>query len=179
MSAIETAHAAPPATAARQQEPQQYLTFLAAEEHFAIGILAIREIIRCGPMTQVPRMPEFIRGVINLRGAVVPVIDLSARFGKPATEVNKRRTCIVIVEVEYNGRQHIIGMMVTAVYNVLEIPDDQIEPAPEFGARIRAEFIRGMGKVDGNFVMILDVNQVLSLDEIASLAAVGSGGGEA
>lgn len=169
MHAIVTAQTASPAEGG-QNEQQQYLTFQAVEETFAIGILAIREIIQCGPMTQVPRMPAFIRGVINLRGAVVPVIDLNARFGASATVIN-RRACIIIVEVDFDGRQHVIGVMVTAVNNVLEIPPDQIEPSPEFGSSIRAEFISGMGRVDGQFVMILDVCQVLSLDEIAMLAA--------
>ncbi|TAN47429.1 MAG: purine-binding chemotaxis protein CheW [Methylococcaceae bacterium] len=171
MNAIVTASTALPSEDG-QSEQQQYLTFQAADETFAIGILSIREIIQCGAMTQVPRMPAFIRGVINLRGAVVPVIDLNARFGAPATVIN-RRACIIIVEVDYNGHQHVIGVMVTAVHNVLEIPPDQIEPSPEFGSSIRAEFISGMGKVDGRFVMILDVSQVLSLEEIATLAATG------
>lgn len=173
MNAIVTTHAALPGEGEPSEQQLQYLTFQAAEETFAIGILSIREIIEYGQMTQVPRMPGFIRGVINLRGSVVPVIDLGARFGKSPTEIN-RRTCIVIVEVEYGGHQHVIGVMVAAVNNVQEIPPDQVEPAPEFGSDIRAEFIRGMGQVNGRFVMILDVNQVLSLKEIATLAAVGA-----
>ncbi|HEX5337014.1 MAG TPA: chemotaxis protein CheW, partial [Gallionella sp.] len=118
------------------------------------------------------RMPDFIRGVINLRGAVVPVIDLGSRFGKQPSGVS-RRTCIVIIEIEHDGEQQVVGVMVDAVNEVLDIPASEIEPAPAFGAKIRADFIRGMGKVDGKFVIILNVDHVLSLDEMASLAGVG------
>jgi len=106
--------------------------------------------------------------VINLRGSVVPVIDLSARFGGKPTEVG-RRTCIVIVEVSYEDSRHDIGIIVDAVSEVLEIPDCEIEPPPSFGARIRADFIFGMGKVAGKFVILLEINKVLSVEEIASL----------
>jgi purine-binding chemotaxis protein CheW len=140
-------------------------------EIFAIGILRIKEIIEYGNLTEVPRMPSFIRGVINLRGAVVPVIDLGSRFGKQASTVS-RRTCIVIIEVEHDGAQQVVGVMVDAVNEVLDIPATEIEPAPSFGAKIRADFIRGMGKVDGKFVIILNVDHVLSLDEMSSLAGV-------
>ena len=151
-----------------QQEAQQYLTFMLGGEIFAVGILRIKEIIEYGEMTTVPTMPNFIRGVINLRGAVVPVVDLASRFGGDAGNVT-RRTCIVIVEVTHEDSQQVMGIMVDAVNEVLEIPQEQIEPAPAFGARIRADFIAGMGKVDGHFVIILDANRVLSLDEIAEL----------
>ncbi|NJD07651.1 MAG: purine-binding chemotaxis protein CheW [Methylococcaceae bacterium] len=155
-------------------DQQQFLTFMLDEEMFAFGILHIKEILEFGQLTEVPRMPEFIRGVINLRGAVVPVIDLGARFGKRPTEVT-RRTCIIIIELDGEDEKHSVGVMVSAVNDVVEIPPDQIEPAPEFGAQIRTDFIEGMGKVDERFVIILNVNHVLSLDEISSLAAVGKG----
>ncbi|HEY0843951.1 MAG TPA: chemotaxis protein CheW, partial [Noviherbaspirillum sp.] len=119
--------------------------------------------------TEVPMMPGCVRGVINLRGAVVPVMDLAARFGKPATAVTKR-TCIVIVEVEAGGERQDMGVVVDAVNAVLEIPAADIEPAPAFGARIRTDFIEGMGKIDGKFVILLNVNQVLSAEEIGALA---------
>ncbi len=155
------------------QEQQQYLTFMLGGEVFAIGILAIKEIIEYGQLTEVPRMPASIRGVINLRGAVVPVIDLSARFGKPATTVG-RRTCIVIIEVrsdlDAEEAAQVVGVMVDAVNEVLDIPGDEIEPAPNFGAKIRADFIKGMGKVEGKFVIILNADRVLSVDEMAELA---------
>jgi len=155
------------------QEQQQYLTFMLGGEVFAIGILAIKEIIEYGQLTEVPRMPASIRGVINLRGAVVPVIDLSARFGKTATTVG-RRTCIVIIEVrsdlDAEEATQVVGVMVDAVNEVLDIPGDEIEPAPNFGAKIRADFIKGMGKVEGKFVIILNADRVLSVDEMAELA---------
>ena len=135
---------------------------------FAVGILNVKEIIEYGHLTEIPMMPAFIRGVINLRGSVVPVIDLSARFGGRVTEVS-RRTCIVIVEVTEEETRHDIGIMVDAVSEVLDIPGSEIEPPPTFGARIRAEFIFGMGKVSGKFVIILNINKVLSIEEIAQL----------
>ncbi|MDA8225716.1 MAG: chemotaxis protein CheW [Betaproteobacteria bacterium] len=151
-----------------RQEPEQYLTFLLGGEMFAIGILVIKEIIEFGQVTEVPRMPGCVRGVINLRGAVVPVIDLSVRFGRPVTEPG-RRTCIVIVETGEGEARQVIGVMVDAVSEVLEIPQADIEPAPGFGTRIRADFIAGMGKVRGRFVMILNVEQVFLIDEMAGL----------
>ncbi len=155
-------------------EQTQYLTFMLAGEVFAIGILAIKEIIEYGSLTAVPMMPACIRGVINLRGAVVPVMDLSARFGKKATEATKR-TCFVIVEVEADGESRDVGVIVDAVNAVLEIPASEIEPAPAFGAKIRTDFIQGMGKVNGKFVILLDLNHVLSLDEMGAFAGAGAG----
>jgi len=150
-------------------EDQQYLTFLLSGEMFAIGILNIKEIIEYGSLTEVPMMPSFIRGVINLRGSVVPVVDLSARFGRGKTEVS-RRTCIVIIEVQ-NGDEskQDIGVVVDSVSEVLEIPKSEIEPPPAFGAKIRVDFIHGMGKVAGKFVIILNADKVLSVDELSML----------
>lgn len=154
---------------------EQYLTFMLGGDLYAIGILGIKEIIEYGNLTSVPRMPGFIRGVINLRGAVVPVIDLGARFDKPSTEVT-RRTCIVIVEVSLGeDEKQDIGVMVDAVNEVLEISSSEIEPAPSFGADIRVDFISGMGKIEDRFVIILDMDRVLSMDEIVALAGVSSG----
>ena len=150
------------------EAPQQYLTFLLGGEMFAVGILNVKEIIEYGNLTEIPMMPPFIRGVINLRGSVVPVIDLSARFGHAQSQVGKR-TYIVIVEVTENDLRHDIGIMVDAVSEVLEIPASDIEPPPSFGARIRADFIFGMGKVNSKFVIILSINKVLSVEEIAQL----------
>lgn len=153
-------------------ENQQYLTFMLGGEMFAIGILNIKEIIEYGKLTTVPMMPEFIRGVINLRGSVVPVIDLSARFGRPSTEIT-RRSCNVIIEVDSDeSAKQDIGIVVDSVSEVLEIPAGEIEPPPAFGARIRADFISGMGKVDGRFVIILDLGKVLSVGELAMLSAM-------
>lgn len=150
---------------------QQYLRFMLGGDSYAIGILGIKEIIEFGHLTEVPRMPPFIRGVINLRGAVVPVVDLSARFGRQVTQAT-RRTCIVILEVECEGETQVVGVMVDSVSEVLEISASQIEPAPSFGARIRADFIEGMGKVNDRFVIILNVNRVLSVQEMASLTGM-------
>ena len=152
----------------KDEAPTQYLTFALGGEMFAVGILNVKEIIEYGNLTEIPMMPAFIRGVINLRGAVVPVIDLSARFGGKSTELG-RRTCIVIVEVPDGDTRHDIGIMVDAVSEVLEIPGSEIEPPPTFGAKIRADFIFGMGKVAGKFVIILEINKVLSVEEIANL----------
>jgi purine-binding chemotaxis protein CheW len=152
--------------------PSQYLTFTLGGEMFAVGILNVKEIIEYGNLTEIPMLPAFIRGVINLRGSVVPVIDLSARFGGKTTAVG-RRTCVVIVEVEEEDARHDIGIMVDAVSEVLEIPASEIEPPPTFGARIRADFIFGMGKVAGKFVIILNIDKVLSVEEIAQLTDVG------
>jgi purine-binding chemotaxis protein CheW len=147
------------------EQTQQYLTFVLAGEVFAMGILAIKEIIEYAELTEVPMMPEYVRGVINLRGAVVPVIDLSVRFGKPSSPVTKR-TCIVIIEVETHNERHVLGVVVDAVNAVLDIPASEVEPPPAFGASIRTDFIRGMGKVSGKFVILLDVNHVLAADEM-------------
>jgi len=155
------------------EEQQQYLTFMLSGETYAISILRIKEIIQYGALTEVPRMPDFIRGVINLRGAVVPVIDLSARFGKPPTQVG-RRNCIIIIEVAMGQETQNVGVMVDAVNAVLEIPDSEIEPAPTFGTNIRTDFINGMGKINGKFVIILNIQQVLSMDDMATLATVES-----
>ena len=147
---------------------QQYLTFVLGGEMYAIAILSVKEIIDYGNLTVVPMMPECIRGVINLRGAVVPVVDLARRFSSGSTE-STRRSCIVIVEVETDGEHQDVGVIVDAVSEVLEIRHDQIEPTPAFGAKIRTDFIQGMGKVDGRFVIVLNVNRVLSTEDLAML----------
>lgn len=154
--------------AAKVHDQQQYLTFQVGGEVFAIAILGIREILEYHGLTTVPMMPAFIRGVINLRGRVVPVVDLAARFGRTGGAVTKR-TCIVIIETEAEGERQDIGVVVDMVNAVLEIPASEIEPAPSFGARIRADFISGMGKVAGKFVIILNVNKVLSVEELSML----------
>ncbi len=152
-------------------EQKQYLTFMLGGEMFAIGILQVKEIIEYRGLTEVPMMPACIRGVINLRGAVVPVMDLSARFTNKIT-VETKRTCIIIVEVSTDDEHQDMGIVVDAVNAVLEIPDTDIEPAPTFGARIQTNFIEGMGKVNGKFVILLNVNQVLSAGDIEILGAM-------
>ena len=158
------------AVSAAPVEQKQYLTFMLGGEMFSIGILCIREIIWYSNLTEVPMMPACIRGVINLRGAVVPVMDLSSRFGKPATPVTKS-TCIIIVEVETQneGERQSMGVVVDSVQAVLEIAASDIESAPSFGAKIRSDFIEGIGKVNGKFVILLNVNNVLSMQEIGEM----------
>lgn len=147
----------------------QYLTFLLSDEVFAMDIRTVREIIQYGSMTTVPLMPEFVRGVINLRGAVVPVIDLQARFGRAQAEVGKK-TCIVVFDAVRQGERLELGLLVDAVSEVIDIPASQVEPAPSFGTSVRREFIRGMGKVaQGRFVIILEPDKALDVDEMASL----------
>ncbi len=177
---METATQSQPATAqlpatARQfssaGDLHQYLTFALGGEMYAVGILNVKEIIEYGNLTEIPMMPAFIRGVINLRGAVVPVIDLAVRFGGAPSTV-QRRTCIVIVEMRQEDLRQDIGIMVDAVSEVLEIPASEVEPPPAFGARIRTDFISGMGKINNKFVIILDIERVLSVEEMATLAQV-------
>ena len=158
-----------PSSAGAATDPAQYLTFMLAQEQFAIGILGIKEIIEYQGVTEVPMMPACVRGVINLRGAVVPVVDLLARFGRPPCAATKR-TCVVIVETESGGERQVMGLVVDAVNEVLDIPVADIEPPPSFGARIRSDFIHGVGKVRGKFVLLLDVERALAIEEIAGLA---------
>lgn len=153
---------------ASQHDQNQFLTFVLGKETLAIGILSIKEIIEYGQPTEVPMMPAFIRGVINLRGAVVPVLDLAARLNKTSAAATKK-TCIVIVEAEVAGERQVIGIIVDAVNEVLEIASTEIEPAPAFGTSIRTDYIAGLGKVNGRFVIILEVDRILSLEDAALL----------
>jgi purine-binding chemotaxis protein CheW len=146
----------------------QYLTFTLGDEVFAMDIRTVREIIQHAAMTIVPLMPNFVRGVINLRGAVVPVIDLQSRFGRATTVVGKK-TCIVIFDASRDGEKTELGLMVDAVSEVIEILPAQIEPPPQFGTSIQREFIRGMGKVDGEFIVILEPERALDIDDMAQL----------
>jgi purine-binding chemotaxis protein CheW len=153
--------------------PGQYLTFSLNGETYAVGILSIKEIIAYDRLTEVPMMPPFIRGVINLRGRVVPVVDLISRFNQGSTVLAKR-TSIVIVETQDHsedgaGKVTDIGIIVDAVNEVVDIGEDMIEPPPSFGAAIRPEFIIGMAKQDGQFVVMLAVDTVLAVEEMAQL----------
>lgn len=152
------------------EEENQYLTFRLAQEMYAINILSIREIMEYGNITTVPMMPPFVRGVINLRGAVVPVIDLVCRFGRGQCVIN-RRSCIVILELAFgDGETREVGVIVDEVSEVREIAATEIEPPPSFGAHIRTDFISGMGKVGGRFVILLNVQRVVDVEEMAALA---------
>lgn len=134
-----------------------------------MDIRTVREIIQYGAMTTVPLMPKFVRGVINLRGAVVPVIDLQARFGRPAAEISKK-TCIVIFDALREGERVELGLMVDAVSEVVEIATDQIEPPPSFGGAVKRDFIRGMGKMGNRFVIVLEPDKAFDIEDMARLA---------
>lgn len=146
----------------------QYLTFLLGEEVFAMDIRTVREIIQVGPMTPVPLMPGFVRGVINLRGAVVPVIDLQARFGRPRAQVGKK-SCIVIVDSLREKERVELGLLVDAVSEVVDIAGSAIEPPPDFGTSVRRDFIQGMGRLADRFVVILAPDKAFDVDDMASL----------
>lgn len=153
---------------AAKAEGSQFLTFSLDDEVFAMDIRNVREIIQYGSMTKVPLMPSFVRGVMNLRGSVVPVIDLQARFGRPVAEVGKK-TCVVIFDAHRAGERVELGLMVDAVSEVIEIPADRTEPAPQFGASVRRDFIAGMGRVGERFVVLLDPERALDVEEMAQL----------
>ena len=147
-------------------EVRPYLTFTLEEELFAVDVAKVREVLDYTSITKIPRTPEYMRGVINLRGSVVPVIDLRLKFGMSKTE-NKVNTCIIVLEIDMEGELIILGALADAVQEVFELEPDQIEPAPRFGTRFKAEFLKGMGKRDERFIMILDIDKVFSSDELA------------
>lgn len=157
-----------PSGAGETAAGQQFLTFLLGKEVFAMDIRTVREIIQYGPLTPVPLMPDFVRGVINLRGAVVPVIDLHARFGRPVAEIGKK-TCIVIFDAVRDGERTELGLLVDAVSEVVDIPAGQIEPPPSFGTVVRRDFIQGMGKLGERFVIILAPDKAFDVDDMARL----------
>jgi len=145
-----------------------FLTFLLGDTLFATDIQVVREIIQHGAMTSVPLMPHFVRGVINLRGAVVPVIDLQARFGRPPAQIG-RKSCIVVCDVVREGERIELGLLVDAVSAVVQIDGSAIEPPPAFGAVVRRDFIRGMCELRKRFVVILEPERTFDLDEMAGL----------
>ena len=152
----------------RAEREGKYLTFTLAGEEYGIGILKIKEIIGMMPITSVPRTPAFVKGVINLRGKVIPVMDLRLRFGMEELEYNER-TCIIVVEIEGQAGTALIGIVVDSVSEVLNIKGDDIEDTPTFGAKLNTEYILGMAKMEGGVKILLDIDQVLSSEEVASL----------
>ena len=156
---------------ATKEDVKQYLTFRLQNEMYGIDILPIKEIIEYGKLTSIPLAPTFVRGVINLRGNVVPVVDLPRRFGWNSSPVTKR-SCIVIIEINDEQEQLVFGMVIDAISEVLDLPVADIEPAPSFGAKIRTDFIAGMGKVNEEFIVLLNTSMVLSVDELSSLVQV-------
>lgn len=156
---------------------RELISFRIGAQEFCVDIMAIREIRGWTAATALPQSPSFVRGVINLRGAVVPVVDLASRFGGKPSQIT-RRSCIVILELESEAGDQVIGVVVDAVNEVLEIAAADIEPPPSFGTRIRTDFIHGMGKVQERFVIILNVNNVLSTEDLAILGEAAADGQE-
>ncbi|MBE0617210.1 MAG: chemotaxis protein CheW [Proteobacteria bacterium] len=152
----------------------QYLTFTLDEEVFALEIAKVREVLEFSGVTKVPRTPEFMRGVINLRGSVVPVVDLKRKFGMGTTE-RSVDTCVIIAEVELEGETAVLGALADSVQEVLDLEPAQIEPPPRMGNRMRTEFIRGMGKRDDQFLILLDIDRVFSTAELATVRETGGG----
>src|SRR5580700_722455 len=149
-------------------ETRQYLTFRLGQEIFATDVAKVREVLDLTTITAIPRTPEFMSGVINLRGTVVPVVDLRLCFGMSKTE-STRNTCIVVVEVLLDNEATVIGALSDSVEEVIDLEPEQIQPAPRIGTQIRTEFIRGMGKRDDHFIMILDIDRVFTDDELAAI----------
>ncbi len=150
-------------------ETLQSLTFKLEEEVFALDVAKVREILEMTTITKVPKTPDYMRGVINLRGSVVPVIDMRFLFGLNQTEQTVN-TCIIVVEVNLDGETLVLGALADSVQEVVELDADRIEPAPTIGTKLNTDFIRGMCEVDGHFVMILDIDSVFSSGDLSALA---------
>jgi len=149
---------------------RQYLTFFLADEQYAVGVLKVKEIIEYGIVTKVPTTPSYIRGVINLRGSVVPVVDLAVKFGLPPVPVS-RRTCIVIMETTLVGERVVMGIVADAVSQVIQFAPQDIEPAPPFGTSVRLDYLEGMAKLGSKFVLILNMDHVFAADDpVVSMA---------
>lgn len=155
-----------------------YLTFMLGEEVFAVDVQKVREVLDYTSITRVPRTPEFMRGVINLRGSVVPVIDMRLKFGMEGTD-DTVDTCVVVMEIRLDGETTVIGALADSVREVFDLDAGQIEPPPRIGTSLNTEFIRGMGKHDEQFIIILDIDRVFSADELALVGSSegGEGGG--
>ena len=154
----------------------QHLTFVLADEEYAVGVLQVREIIEYDTVTRVPSTPPWIRGVINLRGGVVPVVDLAIKLGLAERPVTGR-TCIVVVEVEIDGKPALMGVIADAVSQVVDIGPDEVEPPPAFGTRIRVDYLKGMGRAGKKFVLMLDIGRVLTADELLAATEIGDATG--
>lgn len=157
---------------------QQYLTFFLADEEYAIGIQRVKEIIEYTAVTKVPKVPGWIRGVINLRGSVVPVVDLAVRFGleeRPDTKT----TCIVVVEVKQDSENTVMGVVADAVNQVIDLAPEDIEAPPAFGTQVRLDYLSGMGKLGKKFALILNIDCVLSATELLAVASVNAATAEA
>ena len=155
-------------TAARDKAGK-YLTFVLGSEEYGLEILKVREIISCMDITAVPQTPEYVKGVINLRGQVIPVINLRAKFAMPSVEANEE-TCIIVVEIIQDQQSISTGIVVDQVSEVLDISEENIEQTPEFGGSVNTEFIMGMGKIGESVKILLDIDKVLGGNEMAQLA---------
>ena len=149
-------------------ETRQYLTFKLGNEVFGIDVAKVREVLDFTTITEIPRTPDFMSGVINLRGSVVTVVDLRLCFQMSKTE-RTRNTCIVVVEVLLEGESTVIGALADSGEEVIDLEPDQIQPAPRIGTQIRTDFIKGMGKREAQFIMILDIDRVFSADELSAV----------
>jgi purine-binding chemotaxis protein CheW len=152
-------------------EFNQYLTFTLDDEVFGLAIDKVREVLDFTTVTRVPQTPPYMRGVINLRGSVVPVIDLNLKFGMNKTEKTVN-TCIIIAEIEMDGEVTVLGALADSVQEVVELEPEQIEPAPKIGTKLNTAFIKGMGKKDDVFIILLDIDKVFSLEELAVVQKV-------
>jgi purine-binding chemotaxis protein CheW len=152
-------------------ETRQYLTFKLGDEVFATDVAKVREVLDFTAITKIPRTPDFMSGVINLRGNVVPVVDLRLCFDMSKTEKTVN-TCIVVVEMLVEGESTVIGALADSVEEVIDLEPDQIQPPPRIGTQIRTEFIKGMGKRDAQFIMILDIDRVFSAEELSAVRSV-------
>jgi purine-binding chemotaxis protein CheW len=150
----------------------QYLTFKLDEEVFALDISKVREVLDFTTVARVPRTPDFMLGVINLRGSVVPVVDMRLKFGMTKTQ-RSVNTCIIIVEIEIDEETTILGALVDSVQEVLDLDPEQIEPPPRIGTRLDTRFIKGMGKRENDFIIILDIDKIFSAEEVAAVAEIG------
>jgi purine-binding chemotaxis protein CheW len=156
------------------KQVSQYLTFQVAGEEYAIPLLAVREIIQYEAATKVPHTPEWIHGLINLRGLVVAVVDLAVKFSASPT-VPTSATCIVIVEVSHDRQQIVLGVLADAVHQVIELADSDVKAPPSFGTRVNVEFLRGVGMIDDGLVLMLNIEKVLLTEEKLVLGALGGG----
>ena len=149
-------------------ETAEYLTFRLDEEEYAVDVTGVQEILEVPDITRVPKMPDYMCGIINVRGSVVPVVDLRLRFGMAKTE-KTIDTCIIVLEIDLNGKKSIIGTLADSVDEVIELKEDQTEAVPEIGTRIKVDFIKAVGKRNDQFIMILDVDKIFSSEELTTL----------
>ncbi len=147
-------------------ETGQYLTFKLRDELFALDIAKVREVLDYTPIAKIPRMPEFMLGVINLRGNVLSVVDMGLKFGMNRTE-RTVNTCIIIVEIDMDGKEVVLGALADSVQEVMSLDADQVAPAPRIGTQLNTRYIKGMGKRDDEFIIILDIDKVFSAEELA------------